>query len=395
MRVNWRLLASLVAILALFATACGGDDGESAGDEATEAAGAAEAAETEAEDEASEMTSPAAGGGEDLSGTLNGAGASSQAAAMQAWVAGFQEQNPEVTVNYDPVGSGGGREQFLSGGVTFAGSDEFLSEEELTQAQDRCAGDSGAVDLPHYVSPIAVAYNLPDVGVENLNLTPDAIAGIFSGQVTNWTDDAIASENPDANLPDQAINPVHRSDDSGTTANFTDYLAQAAPDVWDVGSIETWPTEFGGEGAQGTSGVVQAVTAGEGSIGYADASQVQDLGTAAVQVGEEFVSFSPEAAARVLDISELAEDRPEGDFAINLARDTTESGVYPIVLISYHIVCQEYEDEQEATLVRNFMQYISSEEGQMAAAEAAGSAPISQELRDRMAPVIEGISVAG
>ena len=238
-----------------------------------------------------------------------------------------------------------------------------------------------------------MAYNLP--GVEGLQLDPATIAGIFAGDITNWTDPAIADQNPDAELPDTTINPVHRSDDSGTTENFTDYLTQAAGDAWPYDVIETWPTEAGGEGAQGTSGVIQAVNAGEGAIGYADASQVGDLGTVAVKVGEEYVPYSPEAAAKILEVSEPAADRPEGDFAFDLTRDTTAEGVYPIVLVSYHIVCLQYEDQATADLVKAFMLYTGSEEGQQAAADAAGSAPISQDLRDQFTPVIESITAAG
>lgn len=386
MRHSRRLLtAAVAASLALTAAACGSDDTT---DSETDTGSTTE----ETSDETSDETEAGGDASSDLSGTLNGAGASSQAAAMQGWIAGFQQANPDVTVNYDPVGSGGGRETFLSGGSMFAGSDAYLDEEELAQSQERCAGDGGAVDLPHYISPIAVAYNLP--GVENLKLDAETIAGIFAGDITNWTDPAIADQNPDAELPDMTINPVHRSDDSGTTENFTDYLTQAAGDAWPYDVIETWPTEAGGEGAQGTSGVVQAINAGEGAIGYADASQVGDLGTVAVKVGEEYVPYSPEAAAKIVEVSDQVADRPEGDFAFDLTRDTAESGVYPIVLVSYHIVCKQYESQEEAELVRSFMQYVSSEEGQQAAAESAGSAPISDTLRQDMASVIESISAA-
>ena len=98
-----------------------------------------------------------------LTGNLNGAGSTAQQAAMQAWQAGFQGANPDVTVNYDPVGSGGGREQFLQGGVHFAGSDAALTSDELAQSKTACGGTGGAIDLPVYISPIAVAYNLPGV----------------------------------------------------------------------------------------------------------------------------------------------------------------------------------------------------------------------------------------
>lgn len=388
MRVNWRMTAGVLAVLALLATACGETASSEGSSEASGSSG-----ESGASEMSSETSSEGGSGGGELSGSLNGAGASSQAAAMQGWQAGFQEANPGVTINYDPIGSGGGREQFLQGAVAFAGSDAYLEEEELATSQEVCAGDGGAIDLPHYISPIAVAYNLPDI--DTLNLSPQALGGIFAGTITNWNDDAIAQDNPDVELPDLNINPVHRSDDSGTTENFTSFLDAVAPDAWTYGVIETWPSEAGGEGGQGTSGVVQAVTAGEGSIGYADASQVGDLGTAAIGVGEEFVEYSPEAAAKVVEVSEQVPDRPEGDLAFDLARDTTESGVYPIVLVSYHIVCTQYEDQATADKVKEFMTYTGSEEGQQAAAEAAGSAPISQALRDQLSESIDMISAGG
>ncbi|MGY1721595.1 phosphate ABC transporter substrate-binding protein PstS [Blastococcus sp. SYSU DS0533] len=332
-----------------------------------------------------------AGSGTELSGTLVGAGASSQQAAMQGWTAGYSSVQPDVTVNYDPVGSGGGREQFLDGGTDFAGSDAPLDEEELAAAEERC-GPSGVFELPNYISPIAVVYNLE--GVEELNLPPAVIAGIFNQQITNWNDPAIAEANPDATLPDLPITPVNRSDESGTTENFTEYLAAAAADAWPHEPSGDWPVA-GGEAAQGTSGVVSAVSAGNGAIGYADLSQAGDLGVANVGVGEEFVAPSAEAAAAVVENSETLEGRGEYDFAIELARDTTESGNYPIVLISYHVGCIEYEDQETVDLVKDFMSYVVSEEGQQAAAEAAGSAPISDGLREQAQSAIDAITVAG
>ena len=240
------------------------------------------------------------------------------------------------------------------------------------------------------MSPIVVAFNLPDV--DTLNLSPDVMAGIFSGGITTWNDEAIAADNPDVELPDTAINPVHRSDESGTTQNFTDYLATVAPDVWTEEAAQEWPSAFGGEGAQGTSGVVAAIAAGEGSVGYADASQVVDLGTANVQVGEEWVPYSPEAAAKLLDVSTPVEGRGEFDIAFDLVRDTTESGVYPIALVSYHIVCLQYADQAKADLVKAFMAYVGSAEGQQAAAEAAGSAPLSDAVLEQVAAAVDQIS---
>lgn len=244
-----------------------------------------------------------------LSGELDGAGASSQESAMEAWRAAFGSSNPDVTVNYDPVGSGGGRTQFLSGGVAFAGSDAILSEEEIEESTAVC-GPDGAIDLPVYVSPIAVVFNLD--GVDSLNLAPATIAGIFSGEIANWNDPAIVADNPDATLPDLAITPVHRSDESGTTENFTDYLHATAPEAWTDDPSGDWPLD-GGESAQGTSGLVQTVQGGQGTIGYADASKAGDLGTASLRVGDEWVELSAEAAALVVDASPRVEGRHAKD----------------------------------------------------------------------------------
>jgi phosphate transport system substrate-binding protein len=332
-------------------------------------------------------------GSSDLSGTLNGAGASSQEAAMAAWQAGFQTANPDVTVNYDPVGSGGGREQFIAGANPFAGSDSYLSDDEgeLSGAKERCNNED-PIEVPNYVSPIAVIYNVD--GVDNLQLDGPTIAGIFAGEITKWDDPAIADQNPDADLPSEAITPVHRADDSGTTDNFTAYLQSADSDVWSYEPDGVWPIK-GGEAAQGTSGVVAAVKNGTNTIGYADASQAGDLGTALVKVGEEYVEPTPEAAAKVLEVSPRVEGRADTDMAIELDRATEEAGVYPIVLTSYLIACPTYESQEEADLVKGFLSYVVGEEGQQAAAESAGSAPLASSLQDEALGIIEGIKVQG
>jgi len=369
-----RIIAGALA-LTLVAAACGSDDDTST--DGTSAPGAGD-------------------DGSDLSGTLAGAGASSQAAAMQGWQAGFQGLNPDTTVEYDPIGSGGGRETFLSGGSDFAGSDAALKDDEFEKSIDRCAGDLGAINLPHYISPIAIPYNLPSIEGETLNLSADVIAGIFANEITQWDDPAIAADNPDLELPDTTINPVHRSDESGTTENFTDYMAQAAPDVWTFGALEIWDEgPGGGEGALQTSGVVAAVNAGEGSIGYADASQIGDLPAAAVGVAGEFVEYSAEAAGRIVDASERTGGQSEFDFAIEVNRTPDSAETYPIALVSYHIVCLQYDNQQTVDLVKAFMTYVGSDEGQAASAESAGSAPISPEVQAEIQNSIDQISVAG
>jgi len=328
-------------------------------------------------------------GGESISGDFAGAGASSQESAMEAWVAGFQSANPDVTVNYDPAGSGAGREQFLAGGVAWAGSDSALDDEELEASAEVC-GPDGAIDLPIYVSPIAVAFNLP--GVDSLNLSPEVIADIFSGKIKTWDDEAIAADNPDTDLPDLAVTPVHRLDDSGTTENFTEYLSATAGEAWADEPDGVWPLK-GGDSAEGTSGVVGVVTDTEGAVTYADASKVGTLGTASIKVGEEWVAFSPEGAAAVVDASPRLEGRAEHDFAIEIDRTLTDPATYPLVLVSYAVACTSYEDEATGSFVKAFLGYQASEEGQQAAAEAAGSSPISADTAEQVAAAIDSITV--
>jgi phosphate transport system substrate-binding protein len=323
-----------------------------------------------------------------LSGTLNGAGSSAQEAAFTAWRAAFQGENSDVTVNYDPAGSGAGREQFLAGGVQFAGSDSYLSDEELASSKTTCGG-AEAFDVPSYISPIAVVYNLP--GVDGLQFSAKTIANIFNGTIKKWNDPAIAAENDGADLPDKAISAVHRSDDSGTTKNFTDYLSKAGEGAWKDEADGVWPLT-GGEAAQGTSGVIDAVTNGEGTIGYADHSQAGDLQVAAVKVGDAYVEPSADAAAKVVEVSARTEGRPEGDIAIDVDRTTTEAGAYPVILVSYVIACPTYEKAADADMVKAFLSSVVSADGQQKAAEAAGSAPLPASLSTEAVAQVEKIT---
>ncbi|WP_062462067.1 phosphate ABC transporter substrate-binding protein PstS [Demequina soli] len=325
-----------------------------------------------------------------LSGTLNGAGSSAQESAMDTWRAAFQSENPDLVINYDPVGSGGGRTQFFDGAVSWAGSDSALSEAdgEYDAAAARC-GTDGAINLPVYISPIAVVFNLP--GVTSLNLDSATIAKIFDGKITKWNDDAIASQNDGVTLPDTAITIVHRADDSGTTKNFTDYLAQTSDGAWGYDASGVWPTDKG-ESGQGTSGLMEIVTGTEGAIGYADDSKAGDMGKVAIKVGEEYNAPSSEGAATTLSDSTVASVNGDNDLAYTINRTTTQSGAYPLMLLSYAIVCQSYDDATEAANVTGFLSYVASEAGQQAAASASGSAPLPTDLSAQVEDILAQIA---
>jgi phosphate transport system substrate-binding protein len=339
-------------------------------------------------------TAPAsdqASSGPKVTGTLTGIGASSTGAAMDAWKAGFAAANQGATVQYSPDGSGAGRKALIDGSAQFAGSDAYLKDDELEASKAVC-GPDGAINIPVYISPIAVAFNLP--GVTELKLDAPTVAKIFRGEISTWNDPAIAALNEGVSLPDLKVTPVNRSDDSGTTSNFTDYLASAAPEVWTDKSAGIWPANLQGENAKGTSGVVKTVTDTPGAVTYADDSAVGGkLGTASIKVGEEFVKISADAAAKAVEAGKPVEGRSANDVAIKLDRKTTESGAYPVVLVSYHVVCSAYDSQETVDLVKAFENYVVSEEGQQAAANSAKSAPLSSALAEKATKAIESVKV--
>jgi phosphate transport system substrate-binding protein len=343
-RKLWPALAAS-AVLALGVAACGGSD------DSANASGA--------------------------SGTIAGAGSSAQQAAQEAWIAKFEGQNSDATISYDPIGSGGGRDQFIAGGSTaFAGSDSPFDSDELPKATQRCqSGGGDLIQIPNYLSAIAIIYNLP--GVDSLQLAPETTAKIFKGEITKWNDPAIAADNPGADLPDTDITPVHRSDESGTTANFTDYLHEAAGNVWTDEPDSTWPLQSGESGAQ-TSGMVQAVKAGEGAIGYADESQAQGLGVAKVKVGNTYVAPSAEGASKDFDQSQKDPELSQGTnvFAYKVQRTPTDASSYPVLLVSYLMGCTKYDSADTTDLVKTYFDYVISSDGQQAAAQNAGSSPL-------------------
>ncbi|TNM44243.1 phosphate ABC transporter substrate-binding protein PstS [Nocardioides albidus] len=322
-----------------------------------------------------------------LSGNLKGGGATSQEKAQEAWKTAFQGQNSGLTIDYALLGSTDGRSQFTSGALSFAGSDSYISDEEIDAAKERCGGN--IVEVPAYISSIAVAFNIPDV--DTLNLDATTIAQIFDGKIANWNDKAIAAQNPDVKLPDLKIAPVHRADDSGTTKNFTDYLGKVAPEAWKYEAEDAFPVS-GGLSAEGTSGVVKQIGDTDGAIGYADASQTGDLDVVSVKVGEEYVAPSPEGAAKTVAVSPVVEGRDETDIAVDVDRNTTEAGAYPVILLSYLIACETYEDQAEADNVKGYLSYIVSDEGQAESAEFAGSAKLAPETASKAQEIVAGIA---
>lgn len=319
----------------------------------------------------------------DLAGWIKGAGATSQADAQEAWMNAFMDAHWDTSVEYAGGGSGAGRTKFLQGAVDFAGSDAAMSADEVASA-----GSAGVIEVPLYISPIALAYNLPGMDAQtHVNMTPEVIAKVFNRTITMWNDPEIVALNPETALPGVGIITVHRSDDSGTTKSFTRFLSEAAPSQWTHGAHDAWPYS-GGQSGDGTTGVVSTIRSAEGAIGYADASKVAEgMGTVAVGSPGAFVTCTAQAAAATLDSSGLADDATETRLVYEV--DYRAVGSYPIILVSYVVARQVYDDAEIGGTVKAYVQFMASAEGQELAARAAGSAPLSEDLRGKVMTAID------
>ena len=358
---------------ALTLTACGSDDNtDNAG---SQPSGAATTAGT-----SGSGASPA----DCATGTLSAEGSSAQKNAMDEFVKGFQAMCPGTTINYNPTGSGAGIKQFTSGQVDFAGSDSALKSDkgEVDAAKTRCKG-SEALNLPMVVGPIAVSYNLADV--DKLTLNGEVAAKIFNGTIKKWNDPAIAALNEGTELPDTDIKVFARSDESGTTENFEKYLAAAGNGNWKTEPSKQWAGA--GEGREKSSGVQEAIKTEEGAIGYIEWSYARDaqLGVAQIDSGAGAVELTGETAGKALEAA-----KPEGsgnDLKLKLDYATKEAGVYPIVLVTYEIVCSKGLDPAKAKLVKSFLTYVASDDAQTKVQEI-GYAPLTDSVREKLTTAI-------
>jgi phosphate transport system substrate-binding protein len=195
--------------------------------------------------------------------TLNGAGATFPYPMYSKWFSDYNKLHPDVQINYQSIGSGGGIRQVQAGTVEFGASDGPMTDEQLGQAKVKI------LHIPTVLGAVVPAYNVPGVTGE-IKFTPDVLANIFLGKITAWNDPAIAKANPGVNFPNQPIIVLHRSDGSGTSYIFTDYLSKVSKE-WESqvgkGTSVKWPTGLGGKGNEGVAGQIRQLT---GSIGYVE-----------------------------------------------------------------------------------------------------------------------------
>jgi phosphate transport system substrate-binding protein len=366
-KLNRVWLVAATAAAALTVAACGSSSNNGSGSGAGGSGGSADCA----------------------TGTLKAEGSTAQTNAMTQWIDDYQKKCSGATINYNATGSGAGVMQFNGGQVDFGGSDAALdpAKGEPAAAQKRC--NSPALNLPMVVGPIAVAFKVKGIQDGGITLTPDLVAKIFLGQITNWDDAAIKSANSGVNLPSEPIKVFFRSDESGTTQNFERYLAASAPTVYTAKPSKTWSGKVG-QGKKGSQGVQQAISSTEGGIGYVEWSFAVsgNLATAKINNGGGAVELNADTAAAGVAAAQVV--GTGNDLTLKLDYATKAPGAYPIVLVTYEIVCSKYSDAKVGALVKSFLTYTATD-GQ-ASLKQLGYAPLPSSIDDKVKTSVNSIS---
>jgi phosphate transport system substrate-binding protein len=277
--------------------------------------------------------------------TINGAGASFPFPLIDTWRVEYETVDPSTTVNYQSIGSGGGVKQFTEKTVDFGATDAPLTPEEETAAP-------GAVHIPETIGSVVAAYNIPGVPDKGLKLTGPLLADIFLGKITKWNDPRIVELNPELSLPDADIITVHRSDGSGTTFVWTDYLSAVSSEWSDTigkGKSVQWP---GGIGAPGNEGVANGIRGSENSIGYVELTYALTTGMPFAFVQNQAGNFvEPTLASTEAAVAASAADLPAGDASWNNVTLVNAPGddSYPIASFSYLLLYKELADNPTIT----------------------------------------------
>jgi phosphate transport system substrate-binding protein len=327
-------LGLMVLALSLLVAGCGGDD------ETTTTAAPADTGTTMAE----ETTTTEAM----LEAKLNGAGATFPEPLYVEWIGEFIQMEPDVSINYQGIGSGGGIQQFTQMTVDFGASDAPMKDEEIQAAEEASGGK--VLHIPTVFGAVAVAYNLS--GVDELMLDQDTLAGIFLGDITKWNDPAITALNSGATLPDLDIQVVHRSDSSGTTSIFTGYMAQistAWSDEVGKGKEVPWPVGIGG---QGNDGVAAVIGQQEGSVGYVELSYAIETGLATATLKNKAGNFV-EASLETTSAAAVGVEFPE-DLRFSVS-DSDGEGAYPIVGATWILAYDNMEDPAKVEALKAWL----------------------------------------
>jgi phosphate transport system substrate-binding protein len=273
---------------------------------------------------------------------ITGAGATFPNPLYSKWFSEFNKVNPDLRFNYQAIGSGGGIQQFTAGTVDFGATDAPMTPEEMAKAPD-------AVHVPTVLGAVVVTYNAPFTG---LKLTPELLANIFLGKVTKWNDPALAKVNPDIKFPDVAITVVRRSDGSGTTSIFTDYLAKVSPEWKEkvgAGKSVSWPVGLGGKGNDGVTGLIKQTPGAIGYVELAYANQNKMPLTAIRNRDGNFVLPSLESTSAA-----AAGVTMPADYRVSLT-DASGKEAYPMASFTYLLIHADAKDKAKGEALANFL----------------------------------------
>ncbi len=297
----------------------------------------------------SSSASSGSGSSAKLSGTLNGSGSTFQLTFQQTAIQSFKSVQAGLTVNYSGVGSGTGRSNLAAGTVNYAGSDSTIPASELSTFKGKTV-----LYFPVVIGPITVSYNLSGLS-KPLKLSAPVVADIFQAKVTTWNNSAIAADNPGVTLPSTAISICRRSDSSGTTQNFSEFLVKGAPSVWTLGSSSTinWPAASrGGNGNGGVASCIKSTAGAVGYVDYADAKASSLTFASVKNSAGDYVAPSVSSATTAADNATIA---PDLTFSAIWAPG---AGSYPITYQSWDLVYEAQSSSQTAANLKGWLGYL-------------------------------------
>jgi phosphate transport system substrate-binding protein len=308
--------------------------------------------------------------------TLNGAGATFPYPIYSKWFAEYHKAHPDVQINYQSIGSGGGIRQVTAGTVDFGASDMPMSDKQLSDSKIKI------LNLPTVLGAVVPAYNIPGVTGE-VKFTPEALSGMFLGRISKWNDKAITSANPGVNFPDKDIIIVHRSDGSGTSFIWTDYLSKVSPD-WksQVGSDTSvkWPIGMGGKGNEGVAGMIRQLS---GSIGYVEliyAVQNNIPYGSVKNAAGEFVKASLDS------VTAAAASAPKmpADFRVSITNAPGKDS-YPISSFTWLLIPAQSKNPANGKIIADFLNWMVEDGQKMTGALSYASLPANVVAKEKEA----------
>jgi len=308
--------------------------------------------------------------------TLNGAGATFPYPIYSKWFSEYHKLHPDIQMNYQSIGSGGGIRQVLAGTVDFGASDGPMTDDQLKEAKTKI------LHFPTVLGADVPAYNIPGVTSE-LKFTPEALAGIFLGKIAKWNDKALTSVNPGVNLPDKDIIVVHRSDGSGTTYIWTDYLSKVSSD-WQSqvgkGTSVKWPIGLGGKGNEGVAGMIRQLP---GSVGYVELIYAVQNNISYGSVKNSSGNFVKASLESVTAAAASAPKMPQ-DFRVSIT-NAPGKDAYPISSFTWLLIPQESKDAAKGKILADFLNWMVTDGQKMTAALSYAPLPDGVVLKEKEA----------